>query len=97
MESSSVTEWLSSIDDTLLVNVPSLGEVIVTVAELNVSVMRITSSVNFEALTSIVLDVSSGTVVPSDLIVGLTLVWSHGSSNTNSESVTQLIGKDSSS
>jgi len=50
--------------------------------------------VNVETLLSVVSDVSSGSIVPSDSLEVLVSVWSDGSGNANSELVTLLVSND---
>jgi len=50
--------------------------------------------VNIEALSSVVSNVSSRSVVPSDSLEVLVFVWSDGSGDANSEFVTLLVGND---
>ena len=93
-EFDSITKWLSWPLEGGLVNVPGLVETVVAVPEDDVSVMSIVSTMNIEAFTSIVSDVSSGSVVPCDSLVDLSSPLSDGSCNTDSVSLTLLVGND---
>ena len=92
LESNSVTEWLSSVLGTSLIEEPSLVETVVAVPEDDVSVVSVGSTMDIKALSSVVLDVSVGTVVPSDLLSSQSSVWLDVGSNSNSELVSSLVG-----
>jgi len=94
LESDAVSPWLSWVLDTSLINVPGLVLTVVAVPEDNVSVVSVRSTMDIETFLSVVSDVSVGTVVPSDSLVVLALPLSDGSSNTNSELVSSLVGDD---
>jgi hypothetical protein len=59
LEFDSITEWLSSVEWSSLVNEPCLIQTIVAVVEDNVSLVGVRLSVNIKTFSSIVLDVSS--------------------------------------
>jgi len=94
LESDSISKWLSWIGDALLINVPRLAETVVAVPEGNVSVVDVSSAINIEALSAVVLDVSVSSSNPSDPLVVLVSVLSDGSSDTNSESISSLVSDD---
>jgi len=77
-----------------LVNVPGLVEAVVAVPEDDVSVVVVVSTMNIEALTSIVSDVSSGSSVPGDSLVDLTSPWSDSGGDADSVLLTILVGND---
>jgi len=79
------------VDSSNLVDPPGLVQSVVAVPEDDVSVVSVTLSVNIKALSSIVLDVSSGSVVPSDSILVEALVWSDVSSDSDSEVLSELV------
>lgn len=59
LELSAVVDWLRWVFNTLLIKVPSLVETIVAVPEDHVSVVRVVTSMDVQAFTSIVSDISS--------------------------------------
>ena len=91
LEFNVITKDWSVVNSTLLVNLPSLVESIVAVVVDNVSVMRVRFSVNIEALTSVVADVSSRSVEPSDLLVDSSGVWLDVGSNVDSPVLSSLV------
>jgi hypothetical protein len=62
------------------------------VPEDNVSVLVVVSTVNIEALSTVVSNVSVSSSIVGDLLVNLTDPWSDDGSNTNSITVTLLVG-----
>jgi len=92
LESSSIWKWLSSPVDVGLIDEPGLVKSVVAVIEDNMSVVGVRVSVNVQALLTKVSDVSSGSGVPLDLHGVITSPWSDGGGNTNSESITLLVG-----
>lgn len=78
---------------TLLVKFPALVGSVVTVPEGQVSVVSVLSTVDIEALSSVVLEVSSVSSVPSDFIGVISLECSDDSSNSNSETLSSLVGE----
>jgi len=79
LELSTISEWVSWVVVSLSVNHPSLVGTVVALVPDNVSVVRVRFSVNIEASLSHVSDVSSGSVVPSDLLEGFSFVVSDDS------------------
>lgn len=59
LELTSVSEWLLGHDLSSLVKPPALAEIVVTVVEDDVSVVGVGISLDSEALSSVVLEVSS--------------------------------------
>lgn len=95
LELNSIVEWLSSVEWSSLVDVPGLTEVIVTVVEDNMSPVSVNVSVNLQTFSSIILDVSSGSTVPSSLNSVVTAsVLSDNSSIVDSELITSLVSKN---
>lgn len=95
LELNSIVEWLSSVEWSSLVDVPGLTEVIVTVVEDNMSPVSVNVSVNLQTFSSIILDVSSGSTVPSSLNSVVTAsVLSDNSSIVDSELNTSLVSKN---
>lgn len=74
-----------------LVNPPSHTLSVVAVVPGNVHVLSLVVSSNVEALSSIVLDVSSGSTVPSDLIINLVSELSDDSSSVDVELLSILV------
>jgi hypothetical protein len=97
LELNSVGKWVSWVLSSSGVNVPGLVQSVVTVEEDGVSVMVIVSSVDIEALSSQVSDVSSGSSVEEDLLVVRVSPWSHDGSVVDLESNGVLVGKSKSS
>lgn len=62
------------------------------VPEDKMSVIIVSSSMNIEALSSVVLNVSDSSGNPSDLVLVDSTVWSDSSSNSNSEALANLVG-----
>ena len=91
MESDVVGDWWSVVDGTDLVKPPSLVSTIVAVPEDDMSVVGVGSTVDIEALSSVVLEVSAVAIDPSDSVLVKTLVWSGSSSNSDSEVLTKLV------
>jgi len=59
LEFNSITEWLSSVEWSSLVDVPGLVQTIVAVVEDNMSVVSVGFSMNIKTFLSVVSDVSS--------------------------------------
>ena len=97
LESLSILQWLRWPLLGSLVDPPGLVETVVAVPEDNVSVVGVAVSVNIQALLTVVSDVSSGSTVPSDLLVGGSSVWSNADGNSNSELSVELVGNGVSS
>ena len=94
-ELNSISEWLSSVKWSSLVDVPGLTEVIVAVVEDNMSPVSVNVSVYLHTFSSVVLNVSSGSSVPSGLnSVVITFVDSDNSSIVDSELNTSLVSKN---
>ena len=86
---------MSSVKWSSLVNVPGLTEMIVAVVEDNMSPVSVNVSMYLHTFSSVVLDVSSGSSVPSGLnSVVLTLVDSDNSSIVDSETNSSLVSKN---
>lgn len=86
---------MSSVKWSSLVNVPGLTEMIVAVVEDNMSPVSVNVSMYLHTFSSVVLDVSSGSFVPSGLnSVVLTLVDSDNSSIVDSETNSSLVSKN---
>ena len=83
-------KWLWHVN----VDVPGLVEAVVAVPEDNVSSVSVNSSVDIEALLSVVSDVSSSSSVESGFLVNLTSPWSDSSGDSNSEGVSLLVSND---
>jgi len=92
LELDSIFQWLSWPALVSLVNPPGLVETVVAVVEDDVSVVSVAVSMDIEALSSVVLEVSSGSTVPSDLVVLLVSVRSDDSWSVDVESLTVLVG-----
>ena len=91
LEFHSVTEWLVAVLWSSLVKEPSLVSTVVAVPEDDVSMVGVGSTVDIEALSSVVLDVSVVTVNPSNLLSVQSSVWLDVGSNSNSELVSSLV------
>lgn len=87
-----VVKW-GSRSLTSLIDDPTLVGTVVAVPEDNVSVVVVSVSMDIEALSSVVSEVSSRSIVPSDSISVVSLELSHDSSDSNSELVSSLVGK----
>lgn len=85
LELSAIWEWLSLIAASLLVDEPSLLEVVVAVLVINITCVVVALSI--QALVSVVSDVPSGTGVPLDFVGVVTNVLSHGGILTWSETI----------
>ena len=72
-------------------------EAVVAVPEDSMSHVSVDSTVNIEALLGIVSDVSSATTIEGKSLVDFVSVWSGNSSNSDSESLSLLVGKGKSS
>lgn len=95
LELNSISVWMSSVKWSSLVNVPGLTEIIVTVVEDNMSPVSVNVSMYLHTFSSVVLNVSSGSVVPSSLNSVVTaLVNSDNSSIVDSELNTSLVSKN---
>jgi hypothetical protein len=95
LELNSISEWLSSVEWSSLVNVPGLTEIIVAVVEDNMSPVSVNVSMYLHTFSSVVLDVSSGSTVPSSLnSVVIAFVDSDNSSIVDSELNTSLVSKN---
>lgn len=95
LELNSIVEWLSSVECSSLVDVPGLTEMIVAVVEDNMSPVSVNVSVNLQTFSSIVLDVSSRSTVPSSLnSVVTSSIGSDNSSIVDSELITSLVSKN---
>ena len=95
LELNSIVVWLSSEECSSLVDVPGLTEMIVAVVEDNMSPVSVNVSGNLQAFSSVVLDVSSGSTVPSGLnSVVIASVGSDNSSIVDSELNTSLVSKN---
>ena len=93
-ESDSIgVDWSSS-DLTSGVKSPTLVGIVVAVPVDNMSSVSVRSTMNIKALSSVVLDVSSASVLPSesDGVVGC-FERSHDSSLSNSESLSSLVSE----
>jgi hypothetical protein len=91
LEPNVVTEDWSVVTGTNLIQSPCLVEVIVAVPEGNVSVVMIVFTMNIKALSSVVLDVSSASIVPSDSLVDRTIVLLDVGSDSNSPVSSSLV------
>jgi len=94
LESLSISVWLSWISHTLSVNIPGLMVTIVAVPEDNMSVVNVSSSVNIEALLSVVSDVSISSTIEGNSLVDLTSPWSDSSRMTDLVSSTHSVGNN---
>ena len=92
LELSAIWKWLSSPVDVLLVDVPALVVAVVAVPEDNMSVVTVVSTMNIEALATVVSDVSSVSRVPLDSLSVVSSPWSHGGGNSDSEASSLLVG-----
>ena len=59
LESDSISKWLGSVETSSLVDEPGLVKTVMAVPEDDVSVVSVGSTMDIEALSSVVLDVSS--------------------------------------
>lgn len=95
LELNSISEWLSSEKFSSLVNVPGLTEIIVAVVEDNMSPVSVHVSMYLHTFSSVVLNVSSGSSVPSGLnSVVATFEDSDNSSIVDSELNSSLVSKN---
>lgn len=76
-----------------MINVPGLVKTVMAVVENDMSLVGVGSTVNVEALSSKVLDVSVLSSNPFGFLVVLILPLSTDSSDTNSELISSLVGK----
>jgi len=93
LELDSVIEWLVWISPSDLVNGPSLVGTIVAIPEDSMSVVLVSSSVDVEALVSVVADVSDRSIEPSDSLVDLALEWSHDGGDVDLVALAGLVGQ----
>ena len=97
MELDSVTKWVSWVLSGFGVDVPGLVKTVVAVPVDDMSVVSVGCSMNIKTFLWQVSDVLSGTLVEESLLVVTALPWSHDSSNSDSPSLTVLVGKSKSS
>ena len=79
------------------VNEPGLVETVVAVPEDNMSSVSVHSTVDIEALLTVVSDVSESSSVEGGSLVDFVLPWSDSGGNSDSESVSSLVGNDEAS
>jgi len=91
LELSAIWKWLSSPDDSNLIDVPGLVNTIMAVPEDNMSVVSVRSTVNVKTFLSIVSDVSSRSRVPLDSLSVVSGPLSNGGGNSNSETGSLLV------
>lgn len=77
LELNSRSKWLNWVVNSLLVEVPSLVGSIVAVVPNGPSLVMVISTVDIEASSSNISDVLDASSVPSDLLEGFSLGWSH--------------------
>jgi len=92
LESSAIWKWLSWVDHSSSVESPALVSTIVAVPEDDVSVVNITFSMDIEALSTVVSDVSVSSSVEGNMLVDLSNPWSDNSSDSDSVTVALLVG-----
>lgn len=93
LESSSISDWVSWIRDSSGVDGPALVGMVVASPEDDMSVLRVRPSVDVEALSWDISDVSgTSTVVSNHLVVVTSGVLSDNSGDSDSESITSLVG-----
>ena len=86
-----VTKNWSVVDGSSLVNLPSLVETLVAIPVNDMSVVVIVSTVDIQTFSTVVSNVSSRSVEPSDSLVDSSRVWLDVSSNTNSPVLSSLV------
>jgi len=90
LESSAVWKWLSWVGVGSLVDIPGLVQTVVAAPHDGVSQVSVDISVDIKAELVVELDVLSGSVVPNDLLNGLTSVGSDDNSDSSSEALSVL-------
>jgi hypothetical protein len=89
--------WVFVFDDDSEVRnlneLPSLVGTVVAVPENDMSVVRVVTTMNVEALTTVVSDVSSVSTIDSDFLVDLSSPLSDNSGLTDVKSLTGLVGE----
>jgi len=91
LESSAIWNWLSWVSNSCSVKNPTLVGSVMAVPEDDVSVVMVVSTMNIEALSTVVSDVSVSSTVVGDVLVDLSDPWSDNSGDTNSVSVSLLV------
>lgn len=93
LELDSVFVWLVSVSSSNLIDGPGLVSTIVAWMEEYPVIVSVSTGIDVKAVSGIVSDVSASAVVPSDLVVVSSLVWSHSHVVASSELRLNLVSE----